>query len=208
MGSAYYRRMDGIAWVAGAMKAARERLDVATQNVANASTDGYRRAVARGLMTPGGVEIRTERENQQGALRRTGRPFDLAIAGDGAFRVRDRRGDIVLTRSGAFTRDRFGHLSDDAGRILLAGRMPLRVPDGATIEADGTVRNGGRTIERIPLPPGSSVHTGMLESSNVDAIGEMVDVLTAQRSFETAQKVFGAIDATRDKTSNEIARLK
>jgi len=173
--------MDGIAWVAGAMKAARERLDIATQNIANASTDGYRRAVARGLMGPDGVTIRSERQNEQGALRDTGRPFDLAIAGNGAFHVRDQRGEVIVTRNGAFTRDRFGHLCDDAGRTLLAGHAPLRVPDGATIEADGTVRNGARIIYRIPLPAGSSLHTGMLESSNVDAIGEMVDVLTAQR---------------------------
>ncbi|MBV9270083.1 MAG: flagellar hook-basal body complex protein [Candidatus Eremiobacteraeota bacterium] len=201
--------MDGIAWVASAMKAARERLDVATQNVANASTDGYRRAVAQGLMRDDGIEIRTERVNEQGALHRTGRPFDLAIVGDGCFRVRDDRGTITTSRNGAFTRDRFGYLRDDAGRALIGDRGPLRVPENATIQDDGSVRcSDGHIVSRIPLPVGSSVHTGMLESSNVNAIGEMVDVLTAQRSLETAQKVFSAIDGTRDKSSNEVARLK
>lgn len=200
--------MDGIAWVASAMKAARERLDVATQNVANASTDGYRRLVARGLMRRDGVEIRTVAQNDQGAMRRTGRPFDLAIAGEGSFRVRDERGADISTRSGSFTRDRFGYLHDDAGRTLLVDGARLRVPHDATFELDGTVRSKGRAIAHIALPAGSSLHAGALESSNVDAIAEMVDVLTAQRSFETAQKVFGAIDATRDKAGNELARLK
>ena len=200
--------MDGIAWVASAMKAARERLDVATQNVSNASTDGYRRLVARGLMHADGVEIQTAAQDAQGAFRRTGRPFDLAIAGDGSFQVRDRDGAITSTRSGSFTRDRFGYLRDDAGRTLTANGSPLRVPENATFEADGTVRSAGRVISRLPLAPGAALHAGVLESSNVDAIREMVDVLSAQRSFETAQKVFGAIDGTRDKAGNELARLK
>jgi len=200
--------MDGIAWVASAMRAARDRLDIATQNVANASTDGYRRVLARGLMDTNGVAIQRDVESEQGALRRTGRPFDLAIAGPGSFTVRDATGDTAITRNGAFTRDRFGFLRDAENRTLLAGGKPVCVPQNATIDADGSIRAGGRIVARLPLERGATLHSGMLESSNVDAIGEMVDVLSAQRSFETAQKVFSAIDGTRDKAGNELARLK
>jgi len=200
--------MDGIAWVASAMKAARDRLDIANQNLANGSTDGFRRAAARGLMTASGVRVEGVTQDGQGALRRTGRSYDLAIVGPGAFRVRDAGGHIALTRNGAFTRDRFGHLTDDAGRVLVGVRDPIRVPANATIDADGSVRSNGRCVERIPLPARASVRSGMLETSNVNAVGEMVDMLCAQRSFETAQKVFIAIDATSDKASNELARLK
>jgi flagellar basal body rod protein FlgG len=52
------------------------------------------------------------------------------------------------------------------------------------------------------------VRSGALESSNVDAIGETLAILNAQRSFETAQKTFVAIDATRDKAVNDVGRLK
>jgi flagellar basal body rod protein FlgG len=200
--------MDGIAWVASAMKAARDRLDIANQNLANGSTDGFRRATARGLMTASGVRIESDTRFEQGALRRTGRTFDLAIVGPGAFRVRDAAGHIALTRNGAFTRDRFGHLTDDAGRVLMGRRDPISVPEKAKVQSDGSIVVDGRCVERIPLPARASVRCGMLESSNVNAIGEMVDMLCAQRSFESAQKAFAAIDTVNDKASKQLAVLK
>jgi flagellar basal body rod protein FlgG len=63
-------------------------------------------------------------------------------------------------------------------------------------------------LDRIPLPAGSSLQTGALEASNVNAIGETLDVLNAQRAFETAQKVLVAIDGAREHAVNDVARLK
>jgi flagellar basal-body rod protein FlgG len=52
------------------------------------------------------------------------------------------------------------------------------------------------------------VQTGALEASNVNAIGETLEILNAQRAFETAQKVLVAIDDTRQKAVNDVVRLK
>jgi flagellar basal body rod protein FlgG len=197
--------MDGIGWAAGAMNAARTRLDVAAQNLSNGSTDGFRKSTVHGFLTATGVAMKLGRSTAQGPLRRTGREFDLA---SGSFRVRDARGSISATRNGAFTRDRFERLVDDAGRVLLGTRGPLCVPGGASIEPNGTVSRNGIVLNRIALPNGSAVRTGFLESSNVDAIGEMVDVLAAQRSFETAEKVLSEIDQTRERASTQVAELK
>jgi flagellar basal-body rod protein FlgF len=200
--------MDGIQWAAGAMSAARTRLDVAAENLANGSTDGYRKSAVRGFISASGVSVRRVTDTAQGALRRTGRPFDLAISGNGAFRVRASNGQISQTRNGAFVRDRFARLVDDAGRVLLGERGPVTVPAGASIEANGAVVRNGVTLERIPIGSGSSLHSGFLEASNVDAIGEMIDVLAAQRSFETAQKVLVAIDQTRERAGTQVGALK
>ena len=70
------------------------------------------------------------------------------------------------------------------------------------------VRNGAQIAGRLPLPAGTTVRSGALESSSVDAIGETLAVLTAQRAFETAQKTLVAIDQTREKAVNDVARLK
>lgn len=43
-------------------------------------------------------------------------------------------------------------------------------------------------------------------SSGVDAIAEMINVLAAERSFESAQKTVSAIDSTRQKSA-EAARV-
>jgi flagellar basal-body rod protein FlgG len=189
--------MDGIAWASSAMVAARARLDVATGNLANVSTDGFRGAVARGVLSNDGVRIERGVLQTHGALRHTGRPFDLAIVGDGAFRVRSNDATVVETRAGAFTRDRDGYLRNDAGAFLLGTHGPVRVAQGAHIDASA-----------LGLPRESIVRSGFLESANIDAIGEMLHVMEAQRSFETAQKVVTAIDSTRQKSANDVARIK
>ena len=88
----------------------------------------------------------------------------------------------------------------------LAG--PIRLSERAVIAADGAIRDGDRIVARLPLPAGTSVRSGALESSSVDAIGETLAVLTAQRAFETAQKTLVAIDQTREKAVNDVVRLK
>jgi flagellar basal body rod protein FlgG len=172
--------MDGIAWASSAMVAARTRLDIATENLANVSSDGFHAALARGSLTAHGVEIAQVTTRDHGAFRHTGRPFDFAIVGDGAFRVRGSDGRVYATRNGAFERDRDGILRDSEGRALI-----------------GTT-----------LGSGAKVVTGYIEMSNVNAIDEMVGVLTSQRSFESAEKVVSAIDGVRQKSSNDVARVK
>ncbi|HEY6236160.1 MAG TPA: flagellar basal body rod C-terminal domain-containing protein, partial [Candidatus Elarobacter sp.] len=62
--------------------------------------------------------------------------------------------------------------------------------------------------DRIPLPPGTHLLAGSLETSTVNPIGETLAILTAQRAFETAQKTLLAIDATRDKSANDVVRVR
>jgi flagellar basal body rod protein FlgG len=106
--------MDGIAWAGSAMVAARSRLEIATENLANVSTDGYRRLTARGFLSPAGVTIVGERASRQ---------------------------------------------------------------------------------------------VGVSGTNGVDAVAEMVNVLAAERSFESAEKAVAAIDATRQKSA-DAARIK
>lgn len=172
--------MDGIEWAASAMSAAQARLEIAADNLAHGSSDGFRKRLARGSLRSNGVRVAAVGDDEQGALRPTGRQTDLAIVGRGAFSVRCPDGRIAQTRNGAFSRDRFGRLQDDFGRVLV----------------------------KTTLAPGAIVRKGFLESSNVDAIGEMVDVLGAERSFETAQKVLSAIDQSRERASAQMAQFK
>ena len=173
------------------MQAARVRLEIAAQNLANASSDGFRKTIARVALTAHGLLTRRTASNEQGALRHTGRALDLAIAGEGAFVAGG-----VPTRNGAFVRDAQGYLADDRGRRVQGAEGFVRVAP------DGTL------LDRIPLPYRSQIIAGALESPNVNAIAEMVDILDAQRAFETAQKALGAIDETRAKAANEVARLR
>jgi flagellar basal-body rod protein FlgF len=200
--------MDGIVWATSAMAAAQTRLDIATANLANVSTDGFHKAVARGKLTASGVDIEAVTSSEPGALRRTGRAHDLAIVGSGSFVVRDARGLVAKTRDGHFERDRSGILRDDAGRALLGSRGPICMMHGAAIERDGRVMLGGRDVNRIVIGNGATIESGFLETADTNAIDEMVAVLESQRAFEGAEKVVSAIDATRQKTDNDVARVQ
>ena len=132
------RSMDGIAWAGSAMVAARTRLEIATENLANVSTDGFARIAARGALTPEGVSVAGRSDPAaRGALRRTGRDLDLAIVGPGAFEVEAADGTRVHSRGGSFTRERDGTLRDPSGRRLMAGTRPLSLPQDAHFDGRG-----------------------------------------------------------------------
>lgn len=195
--------MDGPQWMASAMRAARAQLDIATQNLANVSSDGFRKAVATVSLSERGLMVAAASSHEQGGVKQTGRAFDLALLGEGTFTVGGTR-----TRDGAFTRDRNGWLVDDRGRRLQGTRGAIRVSPQATIASDGSVHDGGRVVAEIPLPRGTTILAGALEGSTVNAIDETLAILTAQRAFETAQKTLAAIDATREKAVSDVGRLQ
>jgi flagellar basal body rod protein FlgG len=200
--------MDGIELMSTAMHAAQARLDVSAANLANVSSQGFHKHVARTVLTPQGLKTSDAIDASQGPLRRTGRPFDLAVAGKGALYVRDTGGHAVTTRGGSFVRDAAGHLVDERGRVLLGAHGVLRVSADATIDSRGFVRSDGIDRGRLRTTPGTEVQTGFLETPNVDAVHEMIDVLGAQRAFETAQKTLSAIDDERQKDVDDVARVK
>src|SRR6202034_4898320 len=114
----------------------------------NATSDGFRKLTARGTLTPFGVRVVAERSAQNGAFRRTGRDYDLAIVGSGHFSVRDATGRTVATRDGSFERTIDGSLVDGHGRTLLGRTGPLRVPEQATIDERGRIVVHGRPTQQ------------------------------------------------------------
>jgi flagellar basal body rod protein FlgG len=189
--------------MASAMRAAQAQLETATHNLANAATDGFRRVQSTVALSGRGLVATESPGSAQGGIRETGRALDLALLGPGAFRVGG-----TETRDGSFMRDRDGFLADRQGRRVAGLAGPIRFPEGAVVGADGAIRDSGRTIGQLPLPAGTTVRSGALESSSVDSIGETLAILTAQRAFETAQKTLVAIDQTREKAVNDVVRLK
>ena len=136
--------------MASAMRAARAQLETATHNLANVSSDGYRRATSHLALTPHGLIARETRGLEQGAVRHTGRALDLALLGPGQFAVAG-----GTTRNGAFVSDRNGWLTDDRGRRVIGLRGPIAVDERTTFGSDGEVRSAGRVVNRIPLPAGT-----------------------------------------------------
>ncbi len=194
--------------MASAMHAAKARIDVSASNLANVSSDGFRRRVVSAAMSGRGVTTAESLDDRAGPLKRTGRSFDLAVAGRGAFCVRDVDGKTRDIRSGSFYRNARGQFASEAGAVLLGTRGPIVAGPSATIDDRGVVRDAGIDAGRLRLRDGTTVQSGFIEGSNVDAVGEMVDVLGAQRAFETAQKTLSAIDEERQKDASDVVRVK
>ena len=62
--------------------------------------------------------------------------------------------------------------------------------------------NGGNVIAAD-----GEIEQGVIETSNVNVVDEMVNMITIQRAYEAGQKVITSIDATLDKAVNEVGRV-
>ncbi|MGR3806000.1 flagellar hook-basal body complex protein [Marinibacterium profundimaris] len=138
-----------------------KEMQVVANNIANASTTGYRagglvfseyiKGDGDGAISMGHAGARMT-DLAQGPLTRTEGTFDLAIEGDGFFLVQTPDGPR-LTRAGAFTPNGEGLLSTAEGhQVLDAGEAPIFVPaeaDGIHIASDGTISAGGQPLGQI-----------------------------------------------------------
>ena len=162
----------GVYTVTSGALAAQARLDAVAQNLANASTAGYKaeRLIFRVrplTETAGGVpdlvdpvlgrtaaqvvEVATVRDFSQGPVRSSGNPLDVAITGEGFFAVTTPRGERY-TRQGTFALDGEGYLVTQHGERVQAENGDLRLPPGDVVIADdGGVHVGGSEVGRLKL---------------------------------------------------------
>ena len=149
---------------ASGMQAQQLNLDTVANNLANASTAGFRRRrlqfqdlIYQNMVMPGaaatqqttvaaGLQIglgsrssASEIIQLQGDLSSTGNPLDLTVEGQGFFQVTLPSGETAFTRSGAFHMDAQGNVVTADGNPL---EPSITIPQGATsvtIGSDGTV---------------------------------------------------------------------
>jgi len=140
------------------------QMDVTSNNLANASTTGFKksRAIFQDLLyqtvrTPGaqssqqsqlssGLQlgtgatiVSTERVFTQGTLQQTGDELSIAVNGLGFFQVAMPDGSLAYTRDGTFQKDNQGQIVTSSGYVL---QPPITIPPGTTsvtIGTDGTV---------------------------------------------------------------------
>jgi len=160
--------LEGLYAAASGMEAQQQQLDTIGNDLANASTTGYKaeRVGFRDLLynevniagtataVGAGAAARVlGRSQAQGSIQSTGDPLDLAIEGPGYFTVKRADGTVALTRDGSFQVNARGQLTTAEGNLL---DPPIKLPKGASpsdvaIGPDGTVRVGAKTIGKIAL---------------------------------------------------------
>lgn len=138
------------------------RLDIATNNLANANTPGFKQAYLHVMTmtdsprnelysTPAGFIETVELDFRQGALQHTGNSLDLAIEGEGFFVVMTEQGK-AYTRNGNFSLDRDGFLITHSGDRILGTSGPIQI-QGNTVsfDTDGTVLVDGTSVNKLVI---------------------------------------------------------
>jgi flagellar basal-body rod protein FlgF len=176
-----------------------------------------------------GVLSSTQLDTSQGALVPTGNALDFAMEGPGYFAVQTAAG-TVYTRGGNFRVSPQRQLTTAAGDPVLGDNGPITIVGmPVSISSDGTISSNGAISGRIKLvefspsvevhsaggtyysaPAGaavaatsSSVRQGMLESSNVNPITSVVELITAQREVEAMRCVLTMFSTEIDKTASQ-----
>ncbi|MCR4159145.1 flagellar basal-body rod protein FlgG [Kerstersia gyiorum] len=157
-------------------------MDVIANNLANVSTNGYKRqrAVFEDLMyqvvrqpgaqvgdanqLPSGLQlgtgartVATARVHTEGSLNNTGNPWHVAIEGRGFFEVELPDGSLAYTRDGALQVDQEGQLVTAGGYVL---QPPINVPDNAL---SLSISKGGVVSVTQPGAAGISVQIGQIQ---------------------------------------------
>lgn len=142
--------MRGLEAASNGMQALIEQNDSTANNVANVNTIGYKKqslafkniydsnVIQRtygtdevkniGELSVGSQVQKLTYDFSQGTLERTGNVFDVAVQGDGFFKVRSNDGEISYTRNGGFVLNNNGDLVTKDGENVLDNRnKPIKI---------------------------------------------------------------------------------
>jgi flagellar basal-body rod protein FlgG len=170
----------------------------------------------------------------QGTLRVTGNVLDLAIEGDGFFTIQTKQGDTytrngsfvlntnheLVTQSGEPVLGESGKIVMNGGKVnidqqgsiyvdeALAGKLKIAAfenPQALTRSANG----GFIDSEKAGLKRSTEhrIASGFVESSNVNAVREMTDMMEIQRTFETYQKMILTLQDLDKISTNRIGKV-
>jgi flagellar basal-body rod protein FlgF len=176
-------------------------------------------------------------DSRPGPLRETGNPTDLALVGEGFFVVQTETGESY-TRDGSLHLDGEGQLVSDDGHAVLGSGGPLKMSGSVfQVGRDGAVSAAGNEIGKLRVvrfsdpsrlqhvghglltaPPDMVpedvpaanvlIAQGQLEGSNVNPIDTLVNMIAAQRAFETASRLISNADQSLDQSINKLGQTR
>ncbi len=206
------------------------RFETISNNLANLNTNAFRKDIISFSQTLS-MNYVSVTDFTPGPVRHTGNDLDVALEGQGFFKVQTPKG-IRYTRDGAFTLNAQGVLVTRTGDVVLGENGPITIAGGKmTITNDGQVVVDGTPVDKLMLvefkrpqflrkegrsyyfhqgeenevlaAAETSVKQSYLEGSNVNPTTEMIKMLEAFRSFESAQKAIQTIDEITSKMIND-----
>ncbi|MFP3959192.1 MAG: flagellar basal-body rod protein FlgG [Spirochaetaceae bacterium] len=248
-------------WTAASgMNGQQFNIDTIANNLSNVNTTGFKKnrpdfedllyqtirtagtPATEQTLKPVGVQVghgvksgASQKIHTQGSLENTGNISDIALEGEGFFRVLTHDGSFGYTRDGSFKIDANGQLVTSQGYRLMPevtlpdnfirdtltitkdGRITVKVPGsddpvevgqlqlyrfvnpaGLNAVGENLLKETAASGEPIAGTPGvegmgSTLHK-FLETSNVEIVNEMVDMIVAQRAYELNSKAIQTSD--------------
>jgi flagellar basal-body rod protein FlgF len=206
------------------------KFETISNNIANLNTNAFRKDIISFNETLS-MNYLSETDFTPGLARHTGNDLDVALEGQGFFKVQTPKG-VRYTRDGAFSLNAQGVLVTKNGDAVLGENGPITIAGGKlTITNDGQVVVDGTQVDKLMLvafkqprllsKEGSSyyfhqgekseifaaeeisVKQSYLEGSNVNPTAEMIKMIEAYRSFESAQKAIQIMDEMTSKMIND-----
>jgi flagellar basal-body rod protein FlgG len=221
-----------------------QRLNQVSNNLANVDTPGYKKervAFQEALITARngyqriGKTTVVKTDQQQAATQLTGNPLDMAITGDGYFKIQTAQG-IRYSRAGNFQINGQGEMVTphgdpvvgQSGTIIINGKQVTIAPNGA-VNVDGQEvgqldivtfsdtsdlsKEGKNYFQRKEgggqeiKASNFAVQQGFIEKSNVNSITEMTTMMELLRTYETQQRVIRTIDDIDDQAVSRVGKL-
>ncbi len=159
----------------------------------------------------------------RGNMMTTDNTLDFALDGPGFFCVsvvgKDGETTERYTRDGAFLRNADGFLSTKEGNLVMGENGPIEVTVGREVtglkivdfENPQSLRKIG---DNLYMTTESSVQTetranpvqGMLESSNINTVREMIELISLSRNYEANQKLVTIHDNIMGRATADIGR--
>jgi flagellar basal-body rod protein FlgG len=186
------------------MMAQELNVEVISNNIANMRTTGYKRQRAefqdllyenlrrvgsqtsdQGTQVPAGIEIgsgvrtaATPRVMTQGDVLPTEKDLDVAVRGEGFFRIQLPDGRTAFTRDGSFERDSQGQLVTADGYLVDPGITIPENASGITINKQGMV-SGSVAGQTAPVDFGQLQLSRFVNKTGLQAIGDNLFLETA-----------------------------
>jgi len=165
---------------------------------------------------------------EKGGLRESASALNVALAGSGFFAIQTEDNGVVYTRDGSFNLDDERYLVlQGVGRVLGVGGQPIQLPtdrigidqQGNITSEDGFQRYGAlqivdfadyaqltkitgdvfRTQAAPQVATDPQVRQRMVESSNVSMAEEMTQMISGQRSLQSAAQILKIYDQLEGK---------
>ena len=181
-------------------------IDNTSNNIANANTVGYKageyifadqyfKAVDpsdANRVGQGSQRLAVRRPLTQGTLQNSQNPLDMAIGGDGWFRVLSNPEDpssLMYTRNGQFAVDKNGWIVNQNG-MYLTGFQPAS--DGKSVTDD--IRGLGTVNGKLRMPPdyANGVQTSLSKISAILDSRENAFVTNSKVAFDPTQNTFNS----------------